>query len=178
MNDKTLNAKELHNSHEDDIQLFRDNGFLKESLLPEEESMFNSIQIVDLSEAKGLFTKLPIESKIKVLRYIFSHRLFDSQLLADHLKENLQMIYDESYGSLCAMDEHGTASIAIESSIITRILYITESLSTKEFLRMEHDLIIIDPNYKVILEVIKSRLCYHKKVMDKKNHGRGVAQSL
>ena len=48
MSEKTINTKQLHTSQEDEIQLFRDNTFLKESLLPEEERMYNSIQIVHL----------------------------------------------------------------------------------------------------------------------------------
>jgi len=145
-----------------DFHPFRDEQFKQSELSREEEIVYNDIQMMDLSDAKQLFASLSIEMKIKSMRYICSRRLFDSILISEDDKKKLDLAYMDSFGSLCAMDESGTQTISLESHVITRILYISESMSIKEFYRMENELTLLDLGYIVITQVIKSRLRFRR----------------
>jgi len=152
----------LDNALNIDVILFSDNKFKDVPLSREEESVYITIQTIELSEAKSLYKELTSTQKIRAIRYIFSRRIYESELISSNKLNLLRESYEESYGSLCAMSEHGTKTIALESQLITRILYIAESMSAKEFHLMEHELLHVNCEYDVITQVINSRLSFHR----------------
>lgn len=157
------NAIDHHNNslNNIDIHLFTDYEFSHEILNREEEQSFIVIQTIELAEAKSLFQDLSRMHKIQALRYMLSRRIFETELLSNQDKETIKNEYVSSYGSLCAMTDNGTETITLESQLITRILYIAESMTLKEFHQVNHELVHIDPVYHVIMKVIKTRLNFH-----------------
>lgn len=148
--------------NESDINLFSDRAFSKVILSNVEESVYITIQSIELAEAKYLFRELTMEQKIRAIRYSLSRRIFESTLISDYKKQDIKSLYEESYGSLCAMNKTGTETIALESQLITRILYIAEAMSLEEFYIMKQKLMEVNCNYYVIIQVIESRLNFHK----------------
>lgn len=152
----------LNNAINIDNRLFSDNKFSDVILSNEEENAYITIQSVDLSEAKKLYKELAICQKINLLRYMFSRRIFDSELLSEASKETLKTSYEDSYGSLCATKDKRLETITLESQLVTRILYISEALSSREFHLIDRTLMNVSDEYFVIMQVINSRLNYRK----------------
>lgn len=144
-----------------DIKFFEDTTFNQVVLSPEEESLFITIQTIELAEAKQLFGSLTVSQKVKAMRYIFSHRIFKTNLISTENMEKIKHLYEDSYGSLCDINEKGTKSISLESELITRILYISEAMTSLEYLQMKESLIRLQEGYYVIMQVIKNRLRFH-----------------
>lgn len=144
-----------------DIKLFTDNGFSYELLTSQEENSYITIQTIELAEAKALFQELSKTHKVSALRYMLSRRIFETRLLPIDDKDVIRSDYALSYGSLCAMTDSGTETISLESQLITRILYIAESMTLKEFHQISHELIRINSEYHVLMKVIKTRLNFH-----------------
>lgn len=141
--------------------VFIDEKFYQTPLTPEMEQQFINLLLEDLSAAKCIFQQMNSDMKIQCIRYIFSYRIFNSTLVSEQTKADFKNSIDENFGSICDVEHHCQNCIYIETSIITRVLYICEVLDLKEFDYIKERLKPLGKGYDIILQTVKSRLMFH-----------------
>jgi len=145
-------------------ELFVDASFVGVWLSEEDEKKYIQIQTTELVQAKEEFSVLTIDRQIACIRYMFSHRIFQSDRIGKEEVDKLKTLYLDSYGSLCSetvSDELEQNCIVVESPIVTRILYLTESLEEYPYREIFNELISVNGLYRIIFDTIEERRVFH-----------------